>query len=664
MKKIVSLLLALCLLAGCSMAGAENPHLEGKPWINSGFYGLWPSERPAVEDSFELYSNYDLYQDLLAKGEKREYAPLIDAQILANRQVASLFTDPDLTGPEAECLRILYRLYTDKEQAQEAIAPLLPYAERLRAVKSLEELTALIREDGWMYGDAFYSDHLNVLDRQFGKYYIYFNEASFIDYLPMDEETLEISGRDVEAAKQHLLAMGWNEEEIPRLTDSILVYEDMLGDWVLSPTTEQEEVLENRTMSELISGDDIREFCAPFYEILRARGLTVEVPESEPVYKIGFIDLIRIRGFWKEENLETIKAMLALSMYNAAEKVLPKDTAAEEAADPVAALNYLVPQALREQGYAHNFVPQDRVDLYKELVKEYKDALRARVERNEWVSEATKQEVYRKIDKLVAAEILYPYGEIDCTPALEKMRTCDNILEAYGWSSWYNHQCKAHFAGRDYIAGNRFGYEGGSIGTDYAEGRYDFETNAFFVGGASLCDITLNMTSRETILGTFGAHLSHEFCHAFDPQCVEYNADFTGSIFATDEDRKIYEQKAAAIAKQVSSIEVFDGVYSNGERQIGEIVADLTGMSLTLDMAKEMENFDYDAYFRAFAYFFSSFFPIRDPSSAESANDIHPFTYLRINFAVQHFDEFYQTYPSVTEGTPMYLAPEDRILIW
>ncbi|MBQ6233422.1 MAG: hypothetical protein IJJ80_07905 [Clostridia bacterium] len=42
----------------------------------------------------------------------------------------------------------------------------------------------------------------------------------------------------------------------------------------------------------------------------------------------------------------------------------------------------------------------------------------------------------------------------------------------------------------------------------------------------------------------------------------------------------------------------------------------------------------------------------------------HPLPYIRVNFTVQHFDEFYQTYPSVTEGTPMYLAPEDRLLIW
>ena len=44
--------------------------------------------------------------------------------------------------------------------------------------------------------------------------------------------------------------------------------------------------------------------------------------------------------------------------------------------------------------------------------------------------------------------------------------------------------------------------------------------------------------------------------------------------------------------------------------------------------------------------------------------DTHPPYYVRINFTLAHFDEFYKTYPSVTEGTPMYIAPEDRILAW
>ncbi len=38
--------------------------------------------------------------------------------------------------------------------------------------------------------------------------------------------------------------------------------------------------------------------------------------------------------------------------------------------------------------------------------------------------------------------------------------------------------------------------------------------------------------------------------------------------------------------------------------------------------------------------------------------------YIRVNYTVAQFDEFYEAFPSVKEGTPMYIAPEDRILIW
>ena len=63
-------------------------------------------------------------------------------------------------------------------------------------------------------------------------------------------------------------------------------------------------------------------------------------------------------------------------------------------------------------------------------------------------------------------------------------------------------------------------------------------------------------------------------------------------------------------------------------------------------------------------YFFSQYLPSREDVEPGSADSTHPYCSLRINFAVQHFDEFYRTYPSVTEGTPMYLAPEERLLVW
>ena len=662
MKRIISALMVLCLLAGASLAAAETPHFEGKPWNNTSFYGLWPSQRPAVEDNFELYANFDTYQDALARGDKRFYTPLGEAQLLADRQLASLFTDPSLTGTEAECMRVLYGLYQDMLGLQDPFAPIRPYVDRLRAAQSPEALTALIREDGWIYGNAFLDVNFNNENRQFGQYYIDIADAAVLSYLT-DPETLDILGWDTEPAKQHLLRLGWSGEEARQTVDGILAYVDQLEDWNTEPVTEAEKDLDSRAASQLLSAEDIRAFCEPLYAFFKARGLVREGAEDVPAYKCEFRNLKLFKLLLQEENLDTVKGILALSMYDAVNAALPKD-AEEQAADPAPRLLRLVPQAVQDQAFVHNFVSQERVALYKDLVAKYKDAFRARIRRNEWLSEATKQEIYRKVDGLVAAEVLYPYGEIDCMPMLEKARSSGQFIEAYGWCNWFTNQCSTHFAGLDFQAGNRFGLGGGRVETSFAEGRYLPTDNAFYVSGASLCDYTLVMTSTETILGTFGAHLAHEFSHAFDTACVEYNADFTGPLFATEEDREIFEQKAAKIIAQVSAIEVFDGYYSDGNRQSGEILADLTGMSLTLDMARDIENFDYDAYFRAFAYFFCSYLASREDAVPQSAGDIHPYPYLRINFTVQHFDEFYRTYPSVTEGTPMYMAPEDRILVW
>jgi hypothetical protein len=43
--------------------------------------------------------------------------------------------------------------------------------------------------------------------------------------------------------------------------------------------------------------------------------------------------------------------------------------------------------------------------------------------------------------------------------------------------------------------------------------------------------------------------------------------------------------------------------------------------------------------------------------------DVHPLNYLRVNVGVQQFDEFCDAF-DVKEGDGMYLAPEERIMVW
>ena len=658
MKRIISLLLTLCMLAACTLAGAETAHLQGKPWVNSNLYGQWPDEHPAPEDGYDMYANYDDYRAAPSIEEIDGYfARQIHGGEVVEEQFLALCTDPEWTGTEVEILQILYPLYTDAEKRErDGLNPLKPYADRLREVKALDELTALIREDGWMYGPAVFTTDLKYSHTEETIYRIQLGLSQFIDYLPLDPVTFESPGKDIEGAKETLRVLGYSAEEAAEAVEKILAFCDQVESSNIIEEGLEETIL-NRGTASL---NELRELCPLIPELLAAQGLVREGTEAEQVYKVDAPDLHCFRDLYLEENLEVLKAVLLLGMYAGVKSVLPN--AGEDGETVASCESFLLfaPEAVKNQAYLHNYVPQERLDMYYRMADEYKEAMRVRLEQCSWLGEDTRKEALRKLDKLVAARLEYAYGDIDCTPLLEKLRSCETMLEAYALCEQFDRECMAHFMGRDVVRGNRF-KSGKTLLT--AEGKYYPAENAFYLGGGSLA-VVIDTTSRETILGSIGVHMAHELSHAFDTTGSQFNADFTGSLF-TEEDQRIFSEKAETIANQVTAIEPLDGIDGNGPRKIGEVLADLTGMSLTLDLARKDADFDYDAFFRAFAAFFFCY--MTDPVEAmprDIASNPHPLPYIRINFTVQHFDEFYQTYPSVIEGTPMYMAPEDRLLIW
>ena len=93
-----------------------------------------------------------------------------------------------------------------------------------------------------------------------------------------------------------------------------------------------------------------------------------------------------------------------------------------------------------------------------------------------------------------------------------------------------------------------------------------------------------------------------------------------------------------------------------------EAIADMAGMKCILKMAQKIDGFDYDRFFRANAAMWARI-DTREKARWMLGADPHPFNYLRADITVQQFDEFQETY-GVKKGDGMYLAPEDRILVW
>ena len=75
-----------------------------------------------------------------------------------------------------------------------------------------------------------------------------------------------------------------------------------------------------------------------------------------------------------------------------------------------------------------------------------------------------------------------------------------------------------------------------------------------------------------------------------------------------------------------------------------------------------MENPDYDAFFRSYARYWVK--AASYETLAELAlYDQHAPNILRTNRVLSNFQEFFDTY-GIGPGDGMYVAPEDRIVIW
>ena len=88
----------------------------------------------------------------------------------------------------------------------------------------------------------------------------------------------------------------------------------------------------------------------------------------------------------------------------------------------------------------------------------------------------------------------------------------------------------------------------------------------------------------------------------------------------------------------------------------------MTGLQCALRMASKVEGFDYDRFFKKYAQMNASL-GVYSFELTVLKQDEHPLDYARTNVPVQQFEEFYETY-DVKEGDNMYLAPQDRLIIW
>ena len=666
MKKAVGILLAFCLLTGLLTGVLAEGHPEGKPWVNPEWPENVPAERPSPEKNYYLYVNYDLHSRppvVPGTGSSDSFGARIEKEM--EEDIRKLVETGEST--EARALRIISSLITDTDRREkDGSEPLMAYVRQVKAVRNVEELSALCRREGFLFGSPYATFQLERSSLDPNNCVI---QVSHVDVMPRlqfddveSQPTEEKDWFDNRRLEEELVLLGWDRDTAKQLTERLARYELDSRTYVAGgPETEENE--------QAPTAETVIKACTPLEDQLTSQGMLPADGSAGNIFEIMDLSEFRyIQSLYRDENLEMFKAIVCLSMYRYAADYL--DSAAwakahdgEELSPRQAAFDYMLHHTrfLTEQAYADAYISSETRARVKELAEECRQALADRMRRCEWISEETRTNAVKKAETIEVV-IVTPEERTDFSPLLEALsRENISLLDAVIQCDAMERQMMLRLAGKPYDRAHRFFCTFSMLS---ANALYEPGKNTFYIMAGAIKPEFCDFTSRETLLGTLGQTIAHEMSHGYETYGVEYDWDGSRNGILSEEDRPKFQERVQRMTESMNRIELADGTMLDGARTFFEAAADLNGLKVVLDMAKKTEGFDYGLFFRTLARKLYRYFPTRDDAIGNYASDFHPAHFVRCNFIFAQVDEFYTACPSVQKGTEMYCAPEDRVSLW
>ncbi len=171
--------------------------------------------------------------------------------------------------------------------------------------------------------------------------------------------------------------------------------------------------------------------------------------------------------------------------------------------------------------------------------------------------------------------------------------------------------------------------------------------------------------------GGIGTVIGHEVTHGFDDTGSRFDAAGALRDWWTEADRTEFERRAAVLVEQFSGYEVLDGVNVNGRLTLGENIADLGGIAVSLDAMHDAVPADAplidgltpdQRFFAAYATMWRTGYT--EAYARLLANvDTHSPSMYRVNGPLSNTPAFAAAF-GIAEGSPMALRDIERARIW
>ena len=313
--------------------------------------------------------------------------------------------------------------------------------------------------------------------------------------------------------------------------------------------------------------------------------------------------------------------------------------------------------------YAAKFFSSEAKAKAQELVSNLLNVYRQRIEAADWMSPSTRQKALEKVANFTV-KIGYP----DKWRDYSKFQTDANDLlgnsERGSLFEWNRRLVRLDQP----VDRSEWGMSPQTVNAYYEE-----SLNEIVFPAAILQPPFFDPHADDAVnYGGIGAVIGHEISHGFDDQGSKYDAKGVLQNWWTPEDRKNFESRTSALAKQYSAYSSVKGMFVNGQLTLGENIADLAGLtvaqaayhlSLKGQPAPVLDGFSGDQ--RLFLGYGQVW---RYKAHEETArqrllSDPHSPPEFRITGAVRNVDAWYQAF-NVRPESKLYLAPEARVHLW
>ena len=308
---------------------------------------------------------------------------------------------------------------------------------------------------------------------------------------------------------------------------------------------------------------------------------------------------------------------------------------------------------LYDRAYIDNFETKERKQMITSLMGEVKEEYHKLLAEASWLSKETRDKAIEKVDA-IAFDAVYPAHlySLPSWTSNEEFTSFYAIAKAY--REWMYDAKMAAFTHPELW----------QTTITMMNAVYYPDANSFVMYEGLLSTNSYSANDVEELYGSVGSIIGHEISHAFDNNGANYDKYGQRENWWTDDDRNAFNQKSQKVVDNWNKIYYKDNVPTWASKMLGEIVADMGGITVMLRLAQKKENFDYDKFFKAYsssngAVFSSQFID----EMFYGRQDEHPMNYLRVNNVLNQFPKFHETY-GIKEGDKMYTAEADRLPIW